>query len=576
MTTADASERSREFRLDYGPELEAEIDRVVRRLGDAGHTGGAPARWVALQLLAEDRETCARLVADDPALAAILAEAREASRRVEERTGQDVETLIADRRYAWIHDVVGSAVERSGPDGPTWSDRLDRVLTHRLLGIPIFLAIMWIVFKIVTDVAAPFVDWVDATISGPVAGWVTDVVSVAGLEGTWVESVLVDGVVAGVGGVLVFVPILVFLYVALSILEDSGYMARAAFVMDRLMRSLGLHGKSFLPLLVGFGCNVPALYATRVLEERKDRILTGLMVPFVTCAARLPVFVLLAAIFFPANAGNVVFLMYVLSIVFVLGVGFVLSRTVFRGRERAPFVMELPPYRLPTFRATTTVTWQRVSAFLRKAGTIILGVSIVVWLLLAVPVTGGGSFNDTPVEDSAFAEVSDTVAPVFAPAGFDSWELTGSLLSGFVAKEVVIATMSQAYGVEEVADEPGDDPSVGEDVRSVVEGFGNAAKDAVLAVPRVFGVDFAETEDDDTALMSAVRADFEATSGGRGALAAFAFMLFVLLYVPCMATVAAAHHELGARWMWFSIALNTGVAWVVATAVFQVGRAMGG
>ena len=560
------------LRIDYGPEVEEVLADLERRLADHPNASAlpAPARWLAVELLVGDPDVIARI--DDPVL---VTDAREAAEALEQRTGLDPEALVADRRYEWIHGIAEGAVTRTAPEGPTWSDRIDGVLTHRIWGIPIFFAVMWVVFKVVTDVSAPFVDWVDSTVAGPITGWFAAILATLGLDGTWVEALVLDGIVAGVGAVLVFVPILVFLYVLLSILEDSGYMARAAFVMDRVMLALGLHGRSFLPLLVGFGCNIPAVYATRVLEHRRDRVLTGLLVPFVSCAARLPVFVLLAAIFFEQHQGNVVFAMYVASVVFVLAIGFALSRTVFRGSERAPFVMELPPYRWPTVRSTATVTGQRVVAFLRKAGTIILAASIIVWLLLAVPARGDGAFNDTPIEDSVFATVSEGIAPVFAPAGFDSWELSGALITGFVAKEVVVSTLGQVYGLEGDEGDDAGGQSVLADVGDIGEGFATAAKDAALAVPRMLGVDFAETDAPDSALAGAIRADFESTSGGHGALAALAFMLFVLLYVPCMATIGAQRHEMGARWTWFSVVLNTGVALLVATLVFQVGRALG-
>lgn len=572
MSPADGAAPVAGAPIDYGPELERELAELTARLRrhPAARQLAAPTRWVALQLLSGDLEVAARLGDAD-----LVEEAGRAAARVEEATGLDVASLVADRRFDWVHDAVDGVVVREGAEHRTWTDRIDAVLTHRWFGVPIFFAVMWVVFKVVTDVTAPFVDWVDGVVAGPVSRWTSSLVGAAGLGGGWIEGLVVDGVVAGVGGVLVFVPILVCLYVILSVLEDSGYMARAAFVMDRAMHRLGLHGRSFLPLLVGFGCNVPAISATRVLEHRRDRILTGLMVPFVSCAARLPVFVLLAAAFFREQRGTVVFAMYAISVVFVLGVGWALGRTVFRGQERSPFVLELPPYRWPTPRSTAVVTWQRTAGFLRKAGTVILAASMVVWLLLAVPVRGDGGFDDTPIDDSAFAAVAGGISPAFAPAGFDSWELTGALISGLVAKEVVVSTLGQVYGLVEEEEADGPDPSLGDDLREITTGFVDASRDALAAVPRIVGVDFAETDPVDSSLVSAVRQDFERTSGGHGALAAFAFMLFVLLYVPCTATIAAQRAELGGGWAWFSVALNTGVAWVVATVVFQVGRLLG-
>ena len=227
--------------------------------------------------------------------------------------GDESDILLADRRYGWINQVAADVMTRPDDQQTTLSDRIDSVVTNRILGLPIFLAAMWIVFKLTTDVAAPMVDWIAAVIEGPVTGWIVALFGVVGLGGSWLEGLVVDGIIAGVGGVLVFVPVLAMLYLALALLEDSGYMARVAFVMDRFMRPFGLHGKSFLPMIVGFGCTVPAIYATRTLERRRDRVLTGLLVPFMSCSARLPVYVLFAAVFFPASAGTAVFLIYLLG-----------------------------------------------------------------------------------------------------------------------------------------------------------------------------------------------------------------------------------------------------------------------
>ncbi|NMC47146.1 MAG: ferrous iron transport protein B, partial [Chloroflexi bacterium] len=420
--------------------------------------------------------------------------------------------------------------------------------------------------------SAPFLDWVDGVIGGPITNWVVSILSLLGLSGTWVESMAVDGVIAGVGGVLVFVPVLMMLYLALAVLEDSGYMARAAFVMDRLMNGLGLHGKSFLPMIVGFGCTVPAIYATRTLDNEKDRILTSLLVPFMSCGARLPVYVLFASVFFPENTGLVIFSLYVIGIVTAILVGLLLKNTIFKERDTSPFVMELPPYRRPTLKSIWAQMSERTNAFVKKAWSLILVTSIVVWVLLALPVKGDGNFADAPVADSAFAGVSSVVAPIFKPAGFGTWEASGSLLTGFVAKEVVVSTMSQIYDVEE-EEEESEPTSFVQDVWSVVSSFFVAAWDTIKSVPLIVGVDlFAEEEEPQpTALMSAVHTGFEASSGGRGALASFAFMVFVLLYTPCMVAVAAERHEFGAKWMWVSVIGQFVLAWMVAVLIFQIG-----
>jgi ferrous iron transport protein B len=349
----------------------------------------------------------------------------------------------------FVHAVVQDAVVQTNQRRISKSDRIDRIVTHPIAGIPIFLALMWVVFKVTIDVSAPYLDWIDLVMTGPITHWAAALLSAVGLGGTWAESLAVDGVIAGVGGVLVFVPVMLALYLVLAVLEDCGYMARAAMVMDRLMRKVGLQGKSFLPMVVGFGCSVPAIYATRTLENRRDRILTGLLVPFMSCSARLPVYVLFAAIFFPQFASLAIFAMYLLGILIAIIVGLLLNHTLFKSPEQSHFIMELPPYRLPTARNVWRQMWERTSSFIHNAWTIILVVSIVLWFLLAIPAPGAdSSFAAVPVEDSIFGAAAGAIAPVFAPLGFGSWQASGSLLTGFVAKEVVIATMAQVYHVD--------------------------------------------------------------------------------------------------------------------------------
>jgi ferrous iron transport protein B len=304
-------------------------------------------------------------------------------------------------------------------------------------------------------------------------------------------------------------------------------------------------------------------------------VLTGLLIPFMSCGARLPVYVLMAAVFFPRSRGTVVFAMYLLGIVVALALGFLLNRTVFRADPATPLLMELPPYHLPTLRSVWLQMWRRTSAFLRDAGTIILGTSLVVWLLMAIPV-GGGSFSDVEVEQSAFGAVSSAVAPALGPAGFGSWEATGALITGFVAKEVVVSSMSQVYGVAGRLETATVTTFLG-DVREIGSSFLQAAADTLKAIPSIVGIDLLDGagEAEQGALPAAVQVGFEESSGGHGALAGLAFMVFVLLYTPCMAAVAAERHELGSKWMWASIIGQTALAWGMAVLVFQVGSMMG-
>jgi ferrous iron transport protein B len=561
--------------IDYGPDLEAEVSFIEIVIGEQPAVRDLfPSRWLALELL-EDGEDLRVRLADLPGGERVLAAADESQARLQEKYGVTALVLVPSGRYNWINALARETVAQASTVRIPVSDRIDKVATHRWFGLPIFLASMWVVFKLTVDISAVFLDWVDGVMRGPIARWMAALVEAIGLGNTWVESLVVDGVVAGVGGILVFVPVLMALYLALGLLEDSGYMARAAFVMDRMMRRLGLQGKSFLPMLVGFGCTVPAMYATRTLERRRDRVLTGLLVPFMSCGARLPVYVLIAAVFFPRSRGTVVFAMYLLGIVVALVLGFALNRTVFRTEAATPLLMELPPYRLPTLRSVWLQMWRRTSAFIRDAGTIILGTSLVVWLLMAIP-TSGGSFSEVEVEQSAFGTVSSAIAPALGPAGFDSWEATGALITGFVAKEVVVSSMSQVYGVENGFDTAEATTFVG-DVKEIGSSFLEASADTLMAIPAIVGIDLLDDAGpaEQGALLTAVQLGFEESSGGHGALAGLAFMVFVLLYTPCMAAVAAERHELGGKWMWVSIFGQTTLAWGMAVLVFQVGTLMG-
>lgn len=566
------------FKIDYGNEIESEISKLISQINDTQSVKTVfPHRWLAIKLLESDEEVHLRLMVLQGG-AELIKSSRASIEKLEGILGDDVDIFMADRRYGWINGLVKEVVKK--PDGSrlSTSDKIDKVVTNRTLGIPIFLIAMWVVFKLTADVSAPYLDWVDGLINGPILRWGLALLGWIGLGGTWVESLFADGIIAGVGGVMVFVPVLMFLYIALAILEDSGYMARAAFVMDRLMHTLGLHGKSFLPMLVGFGCTVPAMYATRTLENKKDRILTGLLVPFMSCGARLPVYILFAAIFFPKNSGLVVFSMYVLGIVVAIVLGVVLKNTLFKDKEQSAFVMELPPYRLPTFRGIWVHTWERTGAFVRKAWTIIMAASIVLWLLMSIPVGGKGTFAKADISDSLFAVTTNAIAPLFRPLGFDSWEASGALLTGFVAKEVVVSTLSQVYsGAESGAVDAEETPTFFEDVGEVISSFAVATFDTLKSIPLIVGINLLgeEVEEQPTALMAQIHQGFTETSNGHGVLAGLAFMIFVLIYTPCMTAIAAEKQELGMKWTWVSIIGQLALAWGLSFLVFQGGILLG-
>ncbi|MFG2617579.1 ferrous iron transport protein B [Streptomyces sp. NPDC048507] len=516
-----------------GSVVAAPLERLERAAAEAAHPH--PPRRLAVSLL------CGEGPEDAPPGLEALARA-EADRLARADGDADAELLVAEARFAWAHAVIGRAVPGPARARPTLTDRVDRLLLSRSFGIPFFLAVMWAVFQATTTLAKPLQDGLGALVSGPVSGGAQRLAEAARAPG-WLTGLLVDGLVGGVGQLLTFVPLMIIMFALLALLEDSGYIARAAFVADRLMRALRLPGRAFLPLVVGFGCNVPAFAGTRVLARRRHRLLVGMLIPYTSCTARLAVYVMIAGVFFGAGSGTVVFFLYVASVLLVLGMGLLLRPLLFRGMPQEPLVLELPPYRLPTPRVTGAQVWQRLSAFLRTAGGIIVATAAAVWLLMAVPAgPGAGGFGHTEVGRSVFGTVTRAVAPVLAPAGFGDWHATAALGTGLVAKEGVISTLAQTY-----ASGPDAAPA----------GRGEHGDDAGPGGP---------------GFTASLRATFEASSGGHPGAAALAFLVFVLAYTPCMATVAAQRAEIGTRLTLIGLGLQLCVAWLLATGVFQIGR----
>jgi ferrous iron transport protein B len=421
--------------------------------------------------------------------------------------GDDAETVIADARYGFISGLLKDVLKKPPIERLTLSDNIDKVVVNRWLGIPLFLAIMYGVFQFVFTLSAPFMDWIDGFF-----GWLGGYAS--GVSPDWLGSLLADGVIGGLGSVLIFIPPIFLLFIAIAILEDCGYMARAAFVMDRVMHKIGLHGRSFIPMILGFGCNIPGIMACRTIENPKDRLTTILINPFMSCGARLPIFVLLAGAFFTANQGLVVFSMYIIGIIVAIIMALILRKSVLKGPS-GHFVMELPPYRLPTVTGVLVHMWERGRLFLIKAGTIIFGVVVLVWLLSSLP--WGVEYASA---ESWIGQIGSFIAPVFAPCGFGQWQAGVSLIFGFLAKEVVVGTMGAIFAVE--------------------EGILGGAMAAQL---------------------------------GWTPLVAFAFMVFCLLYVPCVAAIGAIRGETNSwKWAGFAALYTTVVAWIAATLIFQIGR----
>ena len=444
----------------------------------------------------------------------------------------------ADARLDWTAGIL-RGLDMHAVDHVTLSDRIDRVLLHPVIGVLVFLAVLFVVFQATTTLASPMQDWIDVTFRGWCADGLDLLLGLFGpsVSGGWLRSLLVDGLLDGVVTVLTFIPVMGIMFLLLSILEDSGYMARAAFVMDRAMRALGLDGRAFLPIIVGFGCNLPALAATRTLSDSRQRVLTGMLVPFAACSARLSVFLVLAHAFFPKYAGLVVFLMYVASVMVILLVGVLLRHTMFRGLEPEPLMLALPAYQCPRALQLARSVLLRLWGFIRGASVIIISMITALWLLQGIPVTAnaGGFAHVDDVHDSAYGVLADAVAPVFAPAGFDDWHASAALITGFVAKEVVVGSMSQSYHADEQ-----------DDAASQQAGEGT--------------------------LGQKLRASFDQSSHGHGKAAAIAFLLFTLAYTPCLATVAEMRRQFGTKVAARSVLLSLAVAYVIAIIAFQTLR----
>jgi ferrous iron transport protein B len=551
------------FQLDYGGKIEREIAYIISAFDELNfNTGIYSKRWLAIKLLEKDADILERVQCMQGG-ERVIAMAKERAGHVESMLGEDFDLLTADRRYGYINGVVRQSLQRSLMDRITLTDRIDNIVTHKWLGLPVFLAVMYFMFRLVIDVSAPYLDWIDAVINGPVSSWLTSILTFLSAP-VWLSSLVIDGIVAGVGGVLVFVPGLLVLYFFLALLEDSGYMSRAAFVMDRFMRIVGLHGKSFIPMILGFGCAVPAVYATRTIASRRDRVLTALLVPLMSCSARLPVYVVFGLAFFGSHAGTVIWAMYALGIVVAMLAGMVFTHTLLKADVSSAFVLELPPYRQPALKSVLIHMWENTSGFIRKAGTTILMVSILMWFLLNIP------WGVTNKQESLFGKFSTAIAPVFAPLGFGNWETGGALVSGFMAKEIIVSSMNQIYGGDTQA-QVAATSTLSEDLVFIVRGFVDATLHSVkILLSIVPGVNLVDdqAQPENTALSLALQDHFTT-------LSAVSLLVFVLLYVPCVATLTAIKHEFGSSWAVTSAIYQTAVAWIIAFMIYQGGLWLG-
>ena len=541
-------ERVRHIHINMGPVIEEGLRRLNGDMSE--HRGelpkAFPPRYYAMKMLEGDAEAeknlreCSRY----PEWAEIRD--REA-RRITEALGEDVETAFANQKYGFIQGALKETFTPGRREEVTTTAVIDTFVTHKLWGFPIFFALMWFMFWCKFSLGAYPQEWIDALV-----GWIGSGMDSL-LPAGPLRDLLVDGIVGGVGAVIVFLPNIMILYLFISFMEDSGYLARAAFIMDRVMHRIGLHGKSFIPLIMGFGCNVPAIMASRTIESRSSRLITILITPFMSCSARIPIYLLLAGTFFAANAGSVMLGLYVLGIVLAVVTARLMRRFLFPVDE-TPFVMELPPYRLPTWKTTLTHMWDKCAQYLKKMGGMILIASVVVWFLSYYPRTEESAGTEAHYENSYLGRLGKGCEPVFSPLGFN-WKASVALLSGLPAKEIVVSTLGVLYSEGATTTPAG------------TEIIGGADGPTEIIIAESVTEKFAEpTGEEETASLS----QRLLASGDFSTASALAFLVFILLYVPCIATVVAIGAEAGWKWAAASVIYNTALAWFMAWIVYRI------
>ena len=556
--------------VEFGTALEAEIVQLAALLPQKSNSNPTYARWTAIKLLEDDTSVAEKF--DDSIKQAVVA----AQARISDATKEDTDILIADRRFSLAHDLVQSAVSRRGIASRSITDRIDSVVLNRVLGIPIFLAVMYLMFLFTIDVGSAFIDFFDILGGTLLVDGFGHVLKSVGSP-DWLVTILAGGVGGGIQTVGTFIPIIGCLFLFLSVLEDSGYMARAAFVMDRFMRALGLPGKSFVPMMVGFGCTVPAVMSTRTLDNHRDRVLTAVMSHFMSCGARLPVYALFAAVFFPVGGQNIVFLLYLIGLFFAVATGLLLKNTILSGQS-APFLMELPLYHRPTLRGVLIRTWERLKSFVVKAGKFIVMVAVVLTFLNSWG--RDGSFGNENTKNSVLAAVGESLIPVFKPMGIreDNWPAAVGLFTGLFAKEVVVGTLDALYS--QMGAEADGAPAKEEAfdlVAGVSEAFATIPANLATLTDRLldplgFDVTIAENLDQAAEKQDVKRGTFDViASKFDGGIGAFAYLIAILLYSPCMSALSAYYRELSAGWTAFVALYSTALGYGFAVLTYQIG-----
>lgn len=521
--------------------------------------------FVAVKILERDSYFIKR-VKDDYGIN-LKSEFSEIVKEIENRFDEDVETVFAEKRYGVVRGIVAQTLSTSLKSRLDFTDKIDKILLNKILGLPLFFGTMALLMNIVFNGSAPLIDWVDGFINGFIGKYVGVLI-----EGTpdWLNSLIIDGIIGGVGGIVVFVPLMLFLYFFLAILEESGYMSRVAFLMDKIMRSVGLNGKAFVPMIIGFGCSVPAIYATRTLEDEKSRKLTAVMAPFMSCGARLPVYGLFAAAFFGPKAGFIIMTLYMLGIVVAILTGMFLKRFKgFQADEKA-LIIELPPYRIPSYKMIMNSTLERTSEYLKKASTTILAVLVMLWALTYFPDNGDTS-------KSYMATIGQKMAPILKPTGFaDRWETVAAIPPSIAAKEIVVGFMAQVLETPENGEETEEVTTFSQDLMNQGVSLGIALKDSLVGIVNFDILQFfaapgeEELEEESRGIVGATAELWP--NDPLGPLKAYSFMAFILLVIPCVVTLTAIKQEFGAKFMGFVIGVMLVVPYIVSTLIYQIGK----
>lgn len=556
-----------QLNIEYSPILEQAIATLSLLIETQAKIKLCDKRWLALRLLEDD--TLAKQIAGID----VIDRVEQLQQLVEKETDDEIDILAADARYGFVNELTKLSVCRLNEISHHTTIKIDRIILNRFLGIPIFLMVMYAMFMFTINIGSAFIDFFDLAVGAILVDGLSNVLTYLNFP-EWLLVLIANGLGGGVQVVSTFIPIVGFLFMFLSALEDSGYMSRAAFVMDRFMLMIGLPGKSFVPMIVGFGCNVPAIMATRTLENQSDRILTNLMNPFMSCGARLPVYALFAAAFFPVGGQNLVFGLYLFGIVVAVLTGLIMRHTLFKG-EATPFIMELPPYHMPTIRGVYTKTWERLKAFIFNAGKVIVPMVLVLNFLNALGTDG--SFGQENSQKSVLSEIGRSLTPAFKPMGIDeeNWPATVGIFTGVLAKEAVVGTLDALYSqmattqLDDIKESEFDLQQALLDAYATIPENLHAVADNILDplglnIGDVSNIDAAaEGQEVTTATYTAMQASFD------GQIGAFAYLLFILLYAPCVAATTAIYRETNAGWALFVVFWTTGLAYMTATIFYQ-------